>query len=230
MGLCPASLGPGLCSLPLPRTVLSVDTFGMGCLPSHICTQGHTRCCCGCLPCSPIPPRHVVSSLVVSQSPRLQERLAAALSLSRRSRRRQHLPASGCCPRPPCSSEQPFPCHSGSHGREISIQTEGGRASGQPPPVFSGAEKWSLWGRQVSRPEPSPPPGGWDRVLGTQKRQQPALVPSHWVLGLTRWPPPSSATLCCPLVCFRVAQCLVVVYVERQARRGRGKEGRDSSC
>lgn len=175
-------------------------------------------------------PRHVVSSLVVSQSPRLQERLAAALSLSRRSRRRQHLPASGCCPQLPCSSEQPFPCHSGSHGREISIQTEGGRASGQPPPVFSGAEKRSLWGGQVPRPEPSPPPGGWDGVLGTQKRQQPALVPSHWVLGLTRWPPPSSATLCCPLVCFRVAQCLVVVYVERQARRGRGKEGRDSSC
>lgn len=105
----------------------------------------------------PPHPRHVVSSLVVSQAPRLQERLAAALSLSRTSRRRQHLPASGSCPRPPCSSEQPFPCHSGSHGREISIQTEGGRASGQPPPVFSGAEKRSLWGGRCpgqNRPHP----------------------------------------------------------------------------
>lgn len=46
-------------------------------------------------------PHHVVTSLVVSQSPRLQERLAAALSLSRRSRRRQHLPASGGCPAAP---------------------------------------------------------------------------------------------------------------------------------
>lgn len=36
----------------------------------------------------------------------------------------------------------------------------------------------------MSRPGPTLPPGGWDGVLGTQKRQQQALVPSHWVLGL----------------------------------------------
>ena len=47
----------------------------------------------------------------------------------------------------------------------------------------------------MSRPGPSLPPGGWDGILGTQKRQQQALVPSHWVLGLTWWPPPSSAAL-----------------------------------
>ena len=165
--------------------------------------------------------------------PNLRERLAAALSCSHRGSR-QHLPArSRLLPSATLQLRAAFSLslRLPSVGRlafRRRMEKHQGYHLLSPLGAEIHSEKQSpLWGRY---PGQDPPTGGWDRALDTQKQQRCALVPSHWVLGLIRWPPPSSSTLCCPLICFRVAHCPAGVYVERQARKGRGEGGRDSSC
>lgn len=67
--------------------------------------------------------------------------------------------------------------------REISIQTEGGRASGQPPVLSLELRSGASRGAGVLSQD-RPYSLEVDVILGTQKRQQQALVSSHWVLGL----------------------------------------------
>lgn len=88
-----------------------VPAQGRVVLHPWVTAQDGSSCCgrSGCSPCSPTP----ATSSILRSCSNLQERLAASPRVSHRSSRPEYVPAPGCCPGPPCGSQQPLPCHSG---------------------------------------------------------------------------------------------------------------------
>lgn len=117
-GLGHVGLSQGLWHTPLLRTLLHTDTHQMfkmdRCSPKALSVPQVDQDSSSCHSCHShllAPFRHLISSLVMFQSPR-----ETGSSPVCQPQKEQTIapPCSSCRPWPPCSSEQPLPCHSGS--------------------------------------------------------------------------------------------------------------------